>query len=121
MNRTLRAILGAVLILIIVFSGISICQNLGARVKVDVTDQRIYTLCDGTKAILGKLNQPIKAKLYYAATAAMKAPDQIRYFNSYFEFVKALLQEYVAVSKGMVQLEIIDPRPFSQEEEQAMR
>jgi len=121
MNRTLRAILGAVLILIIVFSGISVCQNLGSRVKVDVTDQRIYTLSDGTKAILGKLNQPIKAKLYYAETAAMKAPDQIRYFNNYYEFVRALLEEYVAVSKGMVQLEIIDPRPFSQEEEQAMR
>jgi ABC-2 type transport system permease protein len=121
MNRTIRAILGAVLILVIVFSGISICQNLGTRAKLDVTDQRIYTLSDGTKAILGKLNQPIKAKLYYAETAAMKAPDQIRYFNNYYEFVKALLQEYVAVSKGMVQLEVIDPRPFSQDEEQAMR
>jgi ABC-2 type transport system permease protein len=121
MSRTIRAIIGAVLILIIVFSGISICQNLGARLKVDITDQRIYTLCDGTKSILGKLNQPIKAKLYYAESAAMKAPDQIRYFNSYYEFVKALLREYVAVSTGMVQLEIIDPRPFSQEEEQAMR
>ncbi len=121
MNRTIRVILGAVLILVIVFSGISICQNLGARLKVDVTDQRIYTLSDGTKAILGKLNQPIKAKLYYASTAAMKAPDQIRYFNNYYEFVKALLEEYVAVSKGMIQLEIIDPRPFSDDEEQAMK
>jgi len=86
-----------------------------------VTDQHIYTLSGGTKAILGKVNQPIKAKLYYASTAAMKAPDQIRYFNNYYEFVKALLREYVAVSKGMVQLEVIDPRPFSQDEEQAMR
>jgi ABC-type uncharacterized transport system involved in gliding motility auxiliary subunit len=121
MNRTIRAILGAVLILVIGFSGISICQNLGSRIKVDITDQGIYTLSEGTRAILGKLNQPIKAKLYYTETAAMKAPDQIRYFNNYYEFVKALLREYVAVSKGMVQLEVIDPRPFSQEEEQAMR
>ncbi|MCU0914943.1 MAG: Gldg family protein [Planctomycetes bacterium] len=121
MSRTIRAILGTILILIIVFSAISISQNLGRRLKVDVTEQRIYTLSDGTKAILGKLNQPIKARLYYAATAAMKAPDQIRYFNNYYEFVKALLQEYVAVSKGMVQLEVIDPRPFSPEEEQALR
>jgi ABC-2 type transport system permease protein len=121
MNRTIRAILGAALILVIIFSGISICQNLGSRVKVDITDQRIYTLSEGTRAILGKLNQPIKARLYYTETAAMKAPDQIRYFNNYYEFVKALLREYVAVSKGMVQLEVIDPRPFSVEEEQAMR
>ncbi len=121
MNRTIRAILGAVLILIIAFSGITVCQNIGGRVKVDITDQGLYTLSDGTKAILGKLNQPIKAKLYYAKTAAMKAPDQIQYFNNYFEFVKALLEEYAAVSHGKVELELIDPRPFSDDEEQAIR
>ena len=121
MNRTIRAILGAVLILVIAFSGITICQNVGGRLKVDITDQGLYTLSDGTKAILGRLNQPIKAKLYYAKTAAMKAPDQIQYFNNYYEFVKALLEEYVAVSHGKVQLEVIDPRPFSDEEEEAIR
>jgi ABC-2 type transport system permease protein len=121
MNRTIRAILGTVLILIIAFCGISISQNIGSRLKVDITEQGLYTLSQGTKAILGKLNQPIKAKLFYAKTAAMKAPDQIRYFNNYYEFVRALLEEYVAASHGMVQLEVIDPRPFSPEEEQAMR
>jgi ABC-2 type transport system permease protein len=121
MNRTVRAILGAVLILIIAFSGISICQNIGGRLKVDVTEQGLYTLSDGTRAIVGRLNQPIRAKLFYARTAAMKAPDQIQYFNNYFEFVRALLEEYVAASNGMVQLEIIDPRPFSDDEEQAIR
>ncbi len=121
MNRTLRAILGAVLILIIAFSGISICQNIGGRLKVDVTDQGLYTLSDGTKAILGRLNQPITAKLFFARKAAMKAPDQIQYFTNYFEFVKSLLDEYVAASGGKVKLEVIDPRPFSDDEEQAMR
>jgi ABC-type uncharacterized transport system involved in gliding motility auxiliary subunit len=121
MNRTVRAILGAVLILIIAFSGISICQNIGGRLNVDVTDQGLYTLSDGTKAILGRLNQPITAKLFFARKAAMKAPDQIQYFNNYFEFVKALLDEYVAASGGKVKLQVIDPRPFSDDEEQAMR
>jgi ABC-type uncharacterized transport system involved in gliding motility auxiliary subunit len=121
MNRTLRAIVGAALVLVIAFSGISICQNLGRRWKVDVTDQKLYTLSDGTKAILGRLNQPIKIKFFYAKTAAMKGPDQIRYFNNYSEFVRALLDEYVAASNGMVQLQVIDPRPFSEDEEQALR
>jgi len=121
MNRTLRAILGAVLILIIAFSGISVCQNIGGRLKVDVTDQGLYTLSDGTKAILGKLNQPITAKLFFARKASMRAPDQIQYFTNYFDFVKSLLDEYVAASGGKVKLEVIDPRPFSDDEEQAMR
>jgi ABC-2 type transport system permease protein len=121
MNRTIRTIIGASLVLVIIFSAISICQNIGKGLKADVTDQKLYTLSDGTKSILSKLNQPIKAKLYYAKTAALKGPDQIRYFNNYYQFVKALLEEYVAVSKGMVELEVIDPRPFSDDEVQALR
>ena len=120
-SRTIRAIIGAILVLVITFSVISICQDIGKVLKVDITDQRLYTLSDGTKAILAKLHQPIKARLYYAKTAALKGPDQIQFFNNYYEFVRALLEEYVAASKGMVELEVIDPRPFSDDEAQAMR
>jgi ABC-2 type transport system permease protein len=121
MNRMIRAIIGAGLILAIAFSAISISQNIGKRWKVDITDRNLYTLSAGTKAILGKLNQPIKFKLYYSKTAALKGTDQIRYFNNYYEFVRSLLEEYEAVSKGMVKLEVIDPRPFSDEESEALR
>ncbi|MHC4636683.1 MAG: DUF7088 domain-containing protein, partial [Planctomycetota bacterium] len=69
MNRTIRATIGVIFVFLITFSAISICQNLGWSLKADVTDQKIYTLSEGTKAILGKLNQPIKIKLYYAKTA----------------------------------------------------
>ena len=121
MNRTLRAIIGTCLVLVIVFSAISVCQDIGSSWKVDVTDQKLYTLSDGTRAILAKLNQPITAKLFYARTAALKGPDQIQYFNNYYEYVKSLLEEYVSESNGMVKLELIDPRPFSDEEEQAIQ
>ena len=121
MNRTIRVVIGVILVLVIMFSAISICQNLGKPIKVDMTEQNIYTLSDGTKAILSKLNQPLRVKLYYAKTAAMKGADQIQYFNNYYQFVKSLLEEYVAVSKGMIDLQIIDPRPFSEEEVQALR
>ena len=121
MNRTLRAIIGTGLVLVIVFSAISVCQDIGSSWKVDVTDQKLYTLSDGTRAILAKLNQPITAKLFYARTAALKGPDQIQYFNNYYEYVKSLLEEYVSESNGMVKLELIDPRPFSDEEEQAIQ
>jgi len=121
MNRVIRAIIGAALVLVIAFAAISVCQSVGKTWKVDITDQKIYTLSNGTKAILAKLNQPIKAKLYYAKTATLKAPDQIRYFNNYYQFVKALLEEYVAAAGGMIELQIIDPRPFSEDEVEALR
>jgi ABC-type uncharacterized transport system involved in gliding motility auxiliary subunit len=121
MDRTTRAVLAVVFIAIIIFCAISISQNLFARVCLDVTDRKLYTLSDGTKSILAKLNQPIKMKLYYTKTAAMKGPDQIRYFNNYYYFVESLLKQYVANSAGMVDLQMIDPRPFSDDEADAVR
>ena len=121
MNRTIRAIIGAFLVLLITFCAISICQNIGKSLKLDVTEQKLYTLSDGTRAILAKLHQPIKARLYYAKTAALKGPDQIKYFNNYYEFVRALLEEYVVAAEGMFDLQVIDPRPFSEDELQALR
>jgi ABC-2 type transport system permease protein len=121
MNRTVRAIVAVVFILVIMFSLISICQNVSKSWKVDITEQRIYSLSNGTKAILGKLNQPITMKLYYSSTAAIKGPDQIRYFNNYYKFVRSLLEQYVSASNGMVKLEVIDPRPYSDDEVAAMR
>ncbi len=121
MNRTIRAIIGAVCILVIAFCAISIFQNVGKPLKIDVTDQKLYTLSDGTKSILAKLHQKVVIKFYYAKTAALKGPDQIKFFNNYYEFVKSLLEEYVAAAKGMVELQVIDPRPFSQDEVDALQ
>ncbi len=121
MNRTITTVIAVILIAVIVFSAVSISQDLLKKVRFDVTDQKLYSLSDGTRAILSRLNQPIKMKLFYTRTAAMKARDQIRFFNNYAYFVETLLNEYATQSKGMVQLEVIDPRPFSDEEADALR
>jgi ABC-type uncharacterized transport system involved in gliding motility auxiliary subunit len=103
------------------FCAINIAQNIGKSVRLDVTDQKLYTLSNGTLNILGKVQQPVKLKLFYTRTAVMKAPDQIRFFNSYYYFVESLLQEYAKSSKGKVELVVIDPRPYSDEEAEALR
>jgi ABC-type uncharacterized transport system involved in gliding motility auxiliary subunit len=121
MCRTLRTVAAVVLVGIIMFCAIIICQNVGKTLRVDITDQKLYTLSDGTKAILAELNQPLKLKLYYTKTATRKARDEIRYYNNYFYFVQALLEEYTRTAKGMISLQMIDPRPFSAEEEEALR
>ncbi|MGD0078993.1 MAG: GldG family protein, partial [Sedimentisphaerales bacterium] len=121
MNRMLKLIIGVVFVLVITFSAISICQDVGKRLKVDVTGPKVYTLSPGTKAILGKLNQPITLKLFYSKTAAMKGPDMVKFYNNYFDFVRSFLDEYVVAAKGMVKLEVIDPRPFSEDEMQAIQ
>jgi ABC-2 type transport system permease protein len=121
MNRTIRAVIAVIFVGVIMFCAISIAHNFGESLRLDITDRKLYTLSDGTKTILGKLGQPIKMKLFYTKTAVRKAPDQIRVYNNYYFFVEALLKEYATASKGMVELEMIDPRPYSDEEAEAMR
>ena len=121
MNRTTRAVLAVIFVAIIIFCAITISQGLTKSAKIDITEQKLYTLSKGTRAILAKLSQPITVKLYYARTAAMKAPDAIRHYNEYYYFVRAILEEYVAASNGMLKLQVIDPRPFSDEEQEALR
>jgi len=121
MNRTFRASLAVLFVGVIGFSAISICQNLMRSWRVDITDQKLYTLSDGARQIVGGLNQPIRMKLYYTKTATLKANDQIRFFNNYYYYVRALLDEFVKAGKGMVQLEVIDPRPYSDDELEAIR
>lgn len=121
MNKPLKSIIAALLVLIIMFSTITILQQLTKSMRLDITEQKIYTLSKGSKNILAKLSQPLTLKFYYAKTAASKGPDQIRFFNEYYYFVKSLLEEYQTAAKGMVHLEIIDPRPYSDQEAEALR
>lgn len=121
MNRTTRAFLAIFFIAVIAISAVSITQNAARSIRADITEQKIYTLSEGTKAILAGLTQPITVKLFYTKTAAMQGPDDIRIYNNYYAFIKALLEEYAAQSNGKLTLEVIDPRPYSEEEMAAIR
>ncbi len=119
MNRTLRVIAAVLFIAIIMFSAISICQTIGRSMRLDVTEDKRNTLSEGTKEILAKIDQPITIKLYYSRTVALKAPDWIQALSNHYLFVRSLLQEYEAMSNGMIKLEFIDPRQYSQDETDA--
>ena len=121
MNRSMRAIVAILLIGVIVFSVNSILRNSPQAFRLDATDEQLYSLSEGTKTVLGKLHQPLTLKLYFSRTVSLNAPDQIQFFTNYYNFVKTLTEEYVRQSKGMLKLELIDPLPFSIDEEDALR
>ena len=66
MSKIIKMIIGALLILVIMFCSINVCQDIGRSLKLDITNQRLYTLSGGTRAILAKLHQPVTVKLFYA-------------------------------------------------------
>jgi ABC-type uncharacterized transport system involved in gliding motility auxiliary subunit len=121
-NAPLRAALAVVCIVVISVCAILLFGRLAGRARVaDLTQHRLYTLSGGTRRILEKLNMPITLKLYYSRVAARKGPEQIRFWNNYYLYVRDLLDEFVDRSRGKLKIELIDPRPFGDDEEAAIR
>jgi ABC-type uncharacterized transport system involved in gliding motility auxiliary subunit len=121
MKATLRAVAAVILILVIAVCGILIVEKLFKQVRADLTEHHLYTLSRGTRNILSQINQPVRLKLYYSKMAALKGPEGIRYYNNYYLYVRDLLQEYVDRSGNHLQLTVIDPRRFSDDEDEALR
>jgi len=85
--------------------------------RLDLTENNLYTLSEGTVNIAESLDQKIRLRLYFSDSASEDLP-QIR---SYAERVWELMQELAAQSDGMIELERIDPEPFSEAEDAAAR
>lgn len=84
--------------------------------RVDLTQSKIYTLSDGTEKILSGLEEPVTLRLYLSEKLATQVPS----VKSYAERVKGLLEEYRRKSGGKVNVHLIDPEPFSEEEDRAV-
>ena len=86
-----------------------------AAVRADLTEGRLYTLSDGTRKILGKLDAPVKVRLYISqGDNAM--PVQLK---SFAQRVDDLLREFKAVSGANLVIERYNPKPDSDEEDAA--
>jgi ABC-type uncharacterized transport system involved in gliding motility auxiliary subunit len=85
----------------------------GAR--LDLTEKGLYTLSDGTRNLLGRVEEPVRLKLYYSEHATR----DLQQFRVFATRVRELLEEVAARSGGKVTLEVIDPEPFSESEDQA--
>ncbi len=84
--------------------------------KADLTQQHLFTISDGTRAMLRTIDEPISLRLYFSKRLGEAAPVYARYF----ERVRALLQQYNDLSGGRVEFAVFDPEPFSDSEDKAV-
>ena len=87
----------------------------GTAARADLTDGNIYTLSQGTKAILKKLDGPVKLRLY-VSKSDNAIPVQLR---SFAQRVEDLTREFKAVAGANLIIEKYNPRPDSEEEDAA--
>lgn len=89
----------------IVFSGI----------KLDLTENSLYTLSDGTREIIEGIDEPINLYFFFSEEAS----QDFAALRAYAQRVEELLRQYESVGDGRINLRIIDPEPFSEAEDQA--
>ncbi len=95
---------------------ITINNNLFTGVRLDLTENKLFTLSTGTINIISTLEEPISLDFYLSRKTLADFPQLMNYANR----VRDLLEEYAAKSGGKIALSIIEPEPFSEEEDQAV-
>ena len=85
--------------------------------RVDLTKEKAYTLSAGTKAILAKLDTPVKIR-YYCTQAENATPYSV-YLKAYAKRVEDLLAEYRQAAHGKLIIQKYDPQPDSDAEDSA--
>ncbi len=81
----------------------------------DFTENKIHTLSDGTKSILGELDTPVVIR-YYASRSSDYMPEQLKV---HLRRVDDLLKEYANLSNGKLRIENLDPQPDTDAEDSA--
>jgi ABC-type uncharacterized transport system involved in gliding motility auxiliary subunit len=115
---TNRSTLGgsALLALALLLVGLTILFDHALRGwRLDLTANHLYTTAPGTDRILKSLKEPINLYFFYSEKTATRMPD----IATYGVRVREFLEELVARSGGKLRLHVVDPQPFSEDEDRA--
>ncbi len=101
----------------ILFLAVNVFANSALRgFQLDLTENRLFTLSQGTRAVLAGLDEPISLRLYFSSNLGEAAPR----YQTYYGRVRDLLQHFAEISDGKLQLQLLNPEPFSDAEDRAV-
>jgi ABC-type uncharacterized transport system involved in gliding motility auxiliary subunit len=103
-------------VLAVLFVGLTVVFNYAFKgARLDLTENRLYTLAPGTGRLVGSLKEPINLYFYFSQQASVAVPQ----LRAYAGRVRELLEELTARSGGKIRLHVVDPQPYSEDEDRA--
>ena len=112
-----RISLAGLAVTLVLFFAVNMASGALLRgARMDLTENGLYTLSEGTENILATMDEEVTLRLYFSSGLATDYPDLKRYAQR----VEELLEEYTSRSSGMLKLFVSDPEPFSEEEDRAV-
>ncbi len=115
-DRSSRALIGLGLAVVLFFA-VNIFSNTAFKsMQLDLTDDRLFTLSEGTERVLASLDEPVDIRLFFSRALGDRSPDNARYHNR----VRELLLQYATIADGKIRLSFENPEPFSSSEDRAV-
>jgi ABC-type uncharacterized transport system involved in gliding motility auxiliary subunit len=113
-RRTYSA--GALVALAVLFIGATILITFLFRgARIDLTESKLYSISEGTERIVTSLEEPVNLYFFFSQEASAQSPQ----LRAYAQRVRELLEEITQRSKGKLRLSVVNPEPFSEEEDRA--
>ena len=83
--------------------------------RLDLTENKLYTVSEGMSNLLAGLEDPINLYLFFSEKSSRNEPS----VRNYHRLVLDLLEEYRLLSDGKLVIHQVDPEPFSEDEDRA--
>lgn len=115
MNKIFATISLLVMFLVLLFAITFIANNNLRGTGLDLTEDKRYSLSPSTKAILQGLESPIELHYFFSDTSSKGIPS----LRNYAAQVQSVLQKYSELGGRYISLNVIDPSPFSEQEDKA--
>ncbi len=94
-----------------------IIQKINFNLGVDFTSTKTFTLSSGTKRVIDEIEEPIKINFVYSRDLSKNIPIIQNYANQ----VQGLLNRYSDLALGKIELNFIEPEPYSDDEDYVNR
>lgn len=108
---------GAVVSAIVLFVAVNVIGDVALRgQRIDLTQQGLYTLSDGTERVLAGIEEPITLQFFFSEELSADVPT----IRDYARRVEDMLRTYADKADGQLILEVVDPTPFSPAEDRAV-
>ena len=85
--------------------------------QLDLTENKLFTLSQGTKEVVKAIDEPLTFRFYYSNKFGEISPVH----GNYAKRVQEFLEQLELISNGKIQLKVIHPDPFSVEEDEAVK
>ncbi len=117
MHKTKLFSLAGLALAVVLLLGVNITGNmLFKSIRVDLTQNKLYTLSEGSRNTIQGLEEPITLRLFLSRELATRLPG----INTYAIRVQELLEEFERDARGKIRLRVIEPQPFSEQEDRAV-